>query len=278
METKQLETALANFNLCKAQRLDSITTEGKTVRERNDKLIAENVETEQDIKVIQQTEPDLILQIDQAKSIVLDLERKEGDHISSALDKKKVEIELQIAELRTASTGEADGIRSKITVIDTSISYAEQQLAQIKQRESGLKRIEELKAQEKLLAAEFEKLEQELYLTEQFVRTKVHLLESKINSKFKLARFKLFDEQVNGAIAECCVTTYHGAPYDTALSNSERINIGLDIINTLAGHFGFIAPIWVDNCEAVTRLIPTAGQQIKLYVSEADKVLRKEDN
>jgi len=30
------------------------------------------------------------------------------------------------------------------------------------------------------------------------VRAKVSLLEDKINSKFKLARFKLFEQQVNG--------------------------------------------------------------------------------
>jgi len=276
------EKALASFNLSKSEYLDAIVVEGKAVKERNDRLITENAETEGEIKDLQQKKLDILVQIDQAKVVVSAMEQKESDYETTAeyfdLQKRKGTIEQQIVELREANSGEADRIRAEIAEIDTSIANGEQQLAQVKQRESGLKRIEELKAQEKTLAAEFEKLEQELYLTEQFVRTKVHLLESKINSKFTLARFKLFDEQVNGAIAECCETTYHGAPYATALSNSERINVGLDIINTLAEHFNFMAPIWVDNCEAVTRLIPTKGQQIKLYVSEADKVLRKEEN
>ena len=101
-------------------------------------------------------------------------------------------------------------------------------------------------------------------------------MEEKINSKFKLARFKLFDVQVNGGIAETCETTYQGVPYSSGLNNAARINVGLDIINTLAEHYRFDAPIFVDNAEAVTHLIPTRGQIIRLVVSENDKDLRVE--
>ena len=114
-----------------------------------------------------------------------------------------------------------------------------------------------------------------MYLTEEFIRTKVRLLEEKINSKFKLARFKLFEVQVNGALAETAETMYNGVPYSN-LNNGARLNIGLDIINTLAEHYGFEAPIFVDNAEAVTQLIPTTGQQIRLIVSAQDKKLRIE--
>jgi hypothetical protein len=137
-------------------------------------------------------------------------------------------------------------------------------------------RIEELKAREKQLAAEFEKMEGELYLTEQFIRSKVKLLEDKINSRFKWARFKLFDVQVNGGVVECCETLYNGVPYSGGLNNAARINVGLDIINTLSEHYGFDAPIFIDNAEAVTQLAETRGQQIRLIVSEPDKRLRVE--
>jgi hypothetical protein len=113
-----------------------------------------------------------------------------------------------------------------------------------------------------------------MYLTEQFIRTKVNLLESKINSRFKLARFKLFDQQINGGLTECCETLYGGVPYSGGLNNGARINVGLDIINTLSEHYGFTAPIFIDNAEAVTQLIDTRGQQIRLIVSEQDKALR----
>ena len=73
-----------------------------------------------------------------------------------------------------------------------------------------------------------------------------------------------------------CETTYNGVPYSGGLNNAARINTGLDIINTLSEHYGFVAPIFVDNREAVTQLIETKAQVISLVVSKPDKVLRVE--
>ena len=126
------------------------------------------------------------------------------------------------------------------------------------------------------LAAEFERLEGELYLTEEFTRAKVSMLESRINSKFKLARFKLFNTLVNGGLEETCQTTYDGVPYEGGLNNAARIAVGLDIISTLAEHYGFTAPIFVDNAEAIVDLPSVDSQVIALYVSEGDEKLRAE--
>jgi hypothetical protein len=141
--------------------------------------------------------------------------------------------------------------------------------------ESTRKRIEELKADEKRVAGLITELEGHKYLLEQFVVTKVNLLESNINSRFKYVRFKMFDVQVNGGINECCETVFDGVPYSD-LNNAARINIGLDIINTLSEHYNFSAPTFVDNRECVTRLIDVDAQVISLVVSEPDKKLRTE--
>ena len=101
------------------------------------------------------------------------------------------------------------------------------------------------------------------------------LLEDKINSKFKLARFKLFEQQVNGALNEVCDTTYKGVPYGD-MNNAAKINTGLDIIRTLSKHYRFAAPIFVDNAEAVVTLLPIDSQVIRLVVSADDKQLRIE--
>ena len=65
-------------------------------------------------------------------------------------------------------------------------------------------RIAELEAEEKNLAAEYEKTEQGVYLCEVFVKTKVALLTERINSKFKSVSFQLFREQTNGGVADFC--------------------------------------------------------------------------
>jgi hypothetical protein len=62
-----------------------------------------------------------------------------------------------------------------------------------------------------------------------------------------------------------------------SLNNGARINVGLDIIRTLAKHYNFYPPIFIDNREAVTSLIDMGDQQvISLIVSEKDKELRVE--
>lgn len=150
------------------------------------------------------------------------------------------------------------------------------ELAQFANIEANKKRIAELEQQQQDLAAEYEKLEHQTFLIEEFIRTKVDMLNERINSKFKYARFKLFDVQVNGGLAETCVTTFDGVPYDSGLNNAAKINVGLDIINTLSDFYGISAPIFIDNAEAVTKFIETNAQLISLVVSEKDKKLRVE--
>lgn len=73
-----------------------------------------------------------------------------------------------------------------------------------------------------------------------------------------------------------CETLYEGVPYGSGLNNAAKINVGLDIINTLSEHYGILAPIFVDNAEAVTKFINVDAQLISLVVSEKDKQLRVE--
>lgn len=285
LPTEQLEAArakaLADFNAKKAKCLEDISNKGKMAKTANEKAVIERATTETQITEVEAKLIEVKVKVTAFEAMVVELEAQEKDYTKDdayiQLQEKKVSSESAILELKETLEPEMENQRQGIATVDQEIADCERGLAQIEQRASGLKRIEELTAQERQLAVEYERLEKELFLTEQFVRVKVKLLEGQINSKFKMARFKMFNQLVNGGIEECCETTFQGIPYSSALNNSARINIGLDIINTLSEHFGFAAPIWMDNAEAVTQMLPTDGQQIKLYVSEADKVLRIEN-
>lgn len=50
--------------------------------------------------------------------------------------------------------------------------------------------------------------------------------------------------------------------------------ITIDIINTLSRHYGVTVPLFVDNAEAVAKLMGCDAQVIRLVVSEEDKELR----
>lgn len=189
----------------------------------------------------------------------------------------------QMDALNADITNAKQNANEVVADIDANIRQLEEEkrsinaeLGQLANAQNQRKRITELEADQQRLAAEYEALEGNLFLIESFTRKKVEMLTERINSKFKYARFKLFEEQVNGGLNEVCETLYEGVPYGSGLNNAAKINVGLDIINTLSAHYGTLAPIFVDNAEAVTKFIDVESQLISLVVSEQDKQLRIE--
>jgi DNA repair exonuclease SbcCD ATPase subunit len=283
LPAEQLEEArgkaLAEFNRQKAERLEAITHDGKMLAARKTELEAQLKEILQERDQLAAKLPELeqkkaALQ-EELQTLQDGLRNTEPSPEYIELQKQCEELKEQIREAQEDTGAAVAEVQKEINIITSAITALEQAAARLEARKSGLKRIEELKAEERKLATEYEELEQQLYLTEEFIRAKVRLLEDKINSKFKMARFKLFDVQVNGALSECCETTFNGVPYSN-LNNGARLNIGLDIINTLAEHYDFAPPVWLDNAESVTDILQTKGQQIRLIVSGMDKNLRIE--
>lgn len=128
-------------------------------------------------------------------------------------------------------------------------------------------RLAELKAQNKELMDTYNTLQGQEFLLDEFTRSRVQLLEEQINKQFKYANFKLFNLQKNGGIDEVCEATFEGIGYTNNLNNAARINVGLDIINTLSKKYEVAAPIFIDNAESVNKLIETESQMISLIVS-----------
>lgn len=274
------DKATAEFNVNKAQKLADINSAGKSAKQELEKVTVKMADLE---KEIAELESSLGLHAEANAGFNADLDKVKAtfEDYKEQADYKKLLTEK--AKLQKALAGDQEGIEPEAERIEAEIKTLKDAEAAINEAKANLvlhkqgeKRMRELEAQQNVLATEFERLEQELYLIELFIRTKVNLLTERINSKFKFARFKLFEEQVNGGIAEVCEVTYNGVPYSGGLNNAMRINIGLDIINTLAEHYGFEPPVFIDNAEAVTDLIPVEGQLISLIVSEKDKTLRVE--
>lgn len=137
-------------------------------------------------------------------------------------------------------------------------------------------RIGELLKEEKALSEHLINLERQLYLCETFVREKTDRLSTKLEEKIPNVNFIMFKPNVtNEGIEECCETSYHGVPYKD-LNTGARINVGLEIIRALAAQYHVTAPIFIDNAEAVVKLVDMPSQMIRLVVSENDTTLRVE--
>lgn len=195
---------------------------------------------------------------------------KKYDDDYKALSDELQALENNVSEQIEAHQGRLNSIKEELSELYTIQST-------ISAQERDLERIKELKEEQSKLADEYEKLEAMEDKLNTFTTSKVHLVEEKIADKFKFARFKLFEEQLNGGLEEKCVTTFDGVPYDKGLNTEAKINVGLDIINTLSKHYDFIAPIIIDNSESVSDLFETVGQQIRLTVSKENKELKMEE-
>src|SRR5699024_6679961 len=115
---------------------------------------------------------------------------------------EKQALEKQVTELEQSVENEVLKVNKSITELQAEQAKLRVELSKIESAEKSKARIAELEQEEKELASEFEELEHQLYLTEEFTRTKVDMLTENINEKFKYARFNLFREQVNGGLDE----------------------------------------------------------------------------
>lgn len=138
------------------------------------------------------------------------------------------------------------------------------------------RRIADLQAEQRKAAAEVEQMDRLIAMCEEFTCYRVQAITESVNSKFRLTRWRLFTEQVNGGLADCCEPMDRNGSTFEGTNNAMKINIGMDIIDTLSAHFGRRVPLFVDNAESVTHLQPIGSQVVRLVVSEQDKELRIE--
>ena len=179
---------------------------------------------------------------------------------------------LEIDDEPGADTEELTKLDEELSSMKSKKADLETELNKFKLIDDIDHRILELENQQQKLVAEKNALDEASFLMDEFIKAKINMLEENINSRFKLARFKMFNVMLNGNIEECCETTYKGVPY-RSMNNAARINVGLDIINALTSYFKVNAPVFIDNAEAVTEFVPVNSQTIKLIVDESEPQL-----
>lgn len=195
---------------------------------------------------------------------------KNPEHQKLAEEREKVLYEIN--SLKAGNEHALGNLRKELTELEGVVAALEQVAAQLEQHAKGAERISELEAEERRLAAEYERLEHEMYLIDRFTRAKVSLSENSINSRFGIVTFKMFRELVNGGIEPCCETLVNGVPYGKGLNTGHMTLAGLDIIKTLQKHHNLYLPVWIDRAESITEPFSLYAQTIRLVVVP-DKLL-----
>ncbi len=156
---------------------------------------------------------------------------------------------------------------AELVNLENAIKEHRQTYWQLQLNINNQARIIQLQADAKSLATKIEQIITKQSLLEQFIKDKINQVVVKINSMFNLVKFQLFETQINGGLNEVCYATVDNVPFSD-LNTAMKINAGLDIINTLSEKYQLSAPIFIDNAESVTNILPTGGQQIRLYVDD----------
>lgn len=274
LPTEQVKAAKDRFETDKKKRLDKILQDANRYKEykaqaedRIDKAAEEIAQIEAEIGELQ-------VQIDAAEASRV--EPNDMDGYAERKDAIKAKIQTlseELSDMMMASNDVVEKLRNEKTEIQAAISV---QMA-IVNKESLLdysrKRVEELREDARNAAECLESIERMLFLMDEYSRYKTRFVEDSINGLFRIARFRLFREQANGGVEDRCDVVYDGVPY-ISVNNAMKINLGIDIINTLSVAYGVRVPLFVDNAESVTRLEQCGSQIIRLMVSEKDKELR----
>ena len=156
-------------------------------------------------------------------------------------------------------------------VLQSDIYALKERLSKREQIERTQKRIDELQSQLSNMQqqiADYEQIEASIL---DFMKSKVSLVEKRINSAFSYVQFRMFDTQVDGTEFDTCECMVDGTPYSD-LNTAAKMNAGIDIINAICRAKGVTAPIWLDNRESVCNLISCKSQIINLFVERGAKL------
>jgi hypothetical protein len=270
------EKAKAAFNVSKAERLSYVQSEGKRMAAEKERLSKEVEKLEKVSFECADNKAEIERLTQERNAAKAHAEDYSGIVGRQDLLDRKAAIEKAIAGAKGAVAEDRAAIMREISAIEPKLSEAREKHGRFEYIAANERRIKELKAEEKKLAKEFEELEKMIFLIETFIKRKVSMLNERINSKFEIVRFKLFNVLVNQGIEETCEMTIGGVPYNSGLNNAARINGGLDVIRTLQKHYGIAPTVFVDNAESVVDLLHPNCQMIRLIVSGSDKTLRVE--
>lgn len=274
------EELTANFNADKSKRLTEISEKGKAAG-----VEIADIETKLSNLVAEGQQRNLTITATEERIAELEKEHNrlnddEVTQIETSLANNQVyqNNKLEIASLQKQidtpfAGGNNEALRLVKSQKEKELQELNKQIAGKEYRETQLKRVAELKGREEKLNQDLSELQGIEYSIEKFTEAKMDTLEQRINGRFKLVNFKMFEEQINGGKTETCITLINGVPYADA-NTASKIQAGIDIINTLSKHYDIKAPIWVDNKESVVMLPDTQCQLINLIVSADDIKLR----
>ena len=278
---ERIEKAKKDFEFEKTELLENNLAKGKEVRAKLDKAIAENNDILAAIMNVDSEIEKLVAPKSNGVFDLPDYEERSAEYINKinaakAVDRSEGAVYFKEIKEFEAANSELEMKMYQLTDL----------ISKIHENAALNSRIAEHKIEQRNLRNEQAKLQQKLDLTNEFIRCKTDSITDSINSKFKLAKFKLFEpNKTNDGLQECCEALAFNASRYNDINTAGKVLVGVDIIKTLAEHYNLSVPLFIDNIDGLdsdsykmlTDSISGTMQLITLRVSDNDDTLRTEE-
>lgn len=270
-EQKRVETEM-RFNERKMRQQDALDEEGKKLAASKQRLQDLSAAARQEMYEAERLTPEARERLSKAEAEPIE---QADYHDASDWQRLTAEIDQRVKELEQTTQAQEPpqlaALRTEEQAYRKELRLLEQTIDRSKQIDEYVRREKELQKQRTTLSGDIARMQTRLEAAERLQLMEANDLQKRVNDLFPSVRFRLSRELLNGREVGHCELSVDGVPY-SGLSTSERINAGLELINALARHYNIVAPIVIDNAEAVNKVAPTLGQQILLEVSPAKKL------
>lgn len=265
------------FNERKAQKQSELLDEMKKIQaalKEAEELKAESIG---EYRLTSEAEQRIAQEIQSQKKVVEELRSQSQPTVDSEIanNSKYSELLQKVEKLRTPTEDNSDllnTLEEKRSSLEKKLAVKLAERTKADYRKKILAKIAELQETRLKVAASLTTCEKQEDAIAKYLADRDRLIESRINSLFKYAKFRLWKATIDGTKEQYCVVTYNGVEYQD-LNKAMKITIGIDIINALANYYSISAPIIIDNAESCNNLPETVGQKIALYVTNDDKLI-----
>jgi DNA repair protein SbcC/Rad50 len=254
----------SDFNLDKAEKL-------KVNKENGSAKAAEKLNLESELETLESKIQELHKACIDKQSEIDALVKPTAEHTPTPeMIALKSEIDaIVIPEIVKEDT---TALESKKIVISEELDALKAKLSTREQAKQIDARIEELTQQKRVLSQQIADLEKLEFQIETYQNSEMDLIEKRVNDKFSIVKFKMFEKQMNGGVKQTCVAMVDGVPYKS-VNTAGQIQASLDIINAMQHHYQTFATAFIDNAESITDIPVMQCQTVQLIVDKNFKKL-----
>lgn len=255
------------------ERQDKLDAEAVRMKDEKRRTEASLFDSRLQLETLKEQKTEAERQLEEARQKTVAICKAEDDDRWAELESEREQLmhQLNIMKEEITSNGDCQIILQNKADLQKQRDQLKADLGRENLIAMRTERIEELSEQMRTLNQQLTELESKDYTANRFENAMIKDLESRVNGLFDLVRFSMFETLLNGSTRPTCVMTMHGVPYND-LSNSEKINAGIDLIKAMSRYNDVFAPIVIDNAESCNHILPTECQQIRLVVSMDEKL------